>query len=103
MYSLKPSRLTCLYELFRLWLDMCKAYSEQLVLFGQYQKAASYLLVCHKVNEAIELLLSHQLFREALAIGRSRLGPDDPILTRIIREWGRHLASEGNYEFAVQW
>jgi hypothetical protein len=22
---------------------------------------------------------------------------------RIIREWGRALASEGNYEFAVQW
>lgn len=86
----------------KLWLDMCRAYSEQLVLFGQYQKAASYLLVCHKVNEAIELLLNHQLFREALAIARSRLGPDDPIMTRIIREWGRDLASEGNYEFAAQ-
>jgi gem associated protein 5 len=84
-------------------MDMCGAYSEQLALFGQHQKAASYLLLCHKVDEAIELLLSHQLFREALAIARSRLGPDDPILTRIIREWGKSLASEGNYEFAAQW
>jgi hypothetical protein len=84
-------------------MDMCKAYSEQLILYGQYQKAASYLLLCHKVNEAIELLVNHQLFREALAIAHTRLGPDDPAPRRIVRDWGRHLASGGKYELAVEW
>ncbi|XP_069679265.1 gem-associated protein 5 [Periplaneta americana] len=85
----------------RLWMEMCRAYSEQLVVCGEYQKAASYLLICHKINEAIEVLTSHQLFREALAIARCRLGPDDPTCKKIICDWGRHVASQGNYELAV--
>lgn len=82
---------------------MCRAYAEQLELFGQYEKAASYLLLCHKVDEAIQLLVDHHLFREALAIARSRLAPDDPTPTRIIRKWSRQLTVSGNYELAVEW
>jgi hypothetical protein len=84
-------------------MDMCQAYAEQLELFGQYEKAASYLLVCHKVNEAVQLLVNHHLFREALALAHNRLGPDDPTPARIIREWSRQLTVTGNYELAAEW
>ena len=84
-------------------MDMCQAYAEQLELFGQYEKAASYLLLCHKVNEAIQLLVNHHLLCEALAIARSRLGPGDPTPPRIIWEWSRQLTLTGNYELAAEW
>ena len=81
---------------------MCKMYSEQLTICGNYHKAASYLLACHKVNDAIDLFVTHGLFREALAIARCRLGPDDPTPRNIIKAWAKVLVATGCYEFAVE-
>ncbi|KAJ9592049.1 hypothetical protein L9F63_001428, partial [Diploptera punctata] len=86
----------------RFWMEMCKSYSEQLTVCGQYQKAASYLLACHKVNDAIDLLVTHHLFREAVAIAHCRLGPEDPTVKKVISAWAKHVAAEGNYELAVE-
>ena len=41
------------------------------------------------------------MFREAVAIARSRLPAEDSTFKRVLSEWGKHLTGEGNYEMAV--
>ncbi|XP_046394335.1 gem-associated protein 5-like [Ischnura elegans] len=86
---------------YKLWLEACQAYSEQLSAKGKYNHAATYLLACHKVDDAIKLLRSRSLYREALAIARCRLAADDPTAREISVEWGRNLFTKGNYEVAA--
>ncbi|XP_066991997.1 gem-associated protein 5 [Anabrus simplex] len=86
----------------RLWQETCLAYAEQLSRDCNYHKAASYLLACHKVDEAIELLTSHKLFREAISIAKCRLSPEDPSIDKIIKEWVNQLSSDGQFELAAE-
>ncbi|XP_071445588.1 gem-associated protein 5-like [Hetaerina americana] len=85
----------------KLWVEACQAYSEQLAANGKYNHAATYLLACHKVDDAIKLLRSRSLYREALAIAHCRLAPDDPTAHEIMVEWGWNLFHKGNYEVAA--
>ena len=48
---------------FDTWTQVCEDYALQLESDGQYHKAASYLLGCHKVYEAIKLFKRHKLFK----------------------------------------
>ena len=45
------------------WTSVCEDYAVQLETDGQYHKAASYFLACHKVYEAIRLFKRHKLFK----------------------------------------
>ncbi len=47
----------------RLWREMCVAFAKQLEDSGFFHRAASYLLAVHKVQEAVEMLVRHGLFR----------------------------------------
>ncbi|KAG8234131.1 hypothetical protein J437_LFUL007497, partial [Ladona fulva] len=85
----------------KLWLEACQAYSEQLAKSGKYDRAAAYLLACHKVDEAVELLRGQSLYREALAIARCRLDEEDPTIRKLLMEWGQDLIRKGNYEVAA--
>ncbi|XP_048244264.1 gem-associated protein 5-like [Haliotis rufescens] len=84
------------------WLGMCEEYARQLEGDGQYHKATSYLLACHKVYEAIDLFKRHRLFKEAVALARMRLSPLDPVLEDLYMEWAQMLMKDGNYEQAAK-
>ncbi|CAG2053918.1 unnamed protein product [Timema podura] len=85
------------------WVEMCVAYSEQLTVQGLFHKAASYLLVCNKVEEAIQLLVNNKCFREAMCIAKSRLDSDDPTINNVFIEWGNKLGnSDGNFVQAAE-
>nr|CAD7427827.1 unnamed protein product [Timema monikensis] len=87
----------------RVWVEMCVAYSEQLTVQGLFHKAASYLLVCNKVEEAIQLLVNNKCFREAMCIAKSRLDSDDPTINNVFIEWGNKLGnSDGNFVQAAE-
>ncbi|XP_046573518.1 uncharacterized protein LOC124281630 isoform X1 [Haliotis rubra] len=84
------------------WLGMCEEYARQLEGDGQYHKATSYLLACHKVYGAIDLFKRHRLFKEAVALARMRLSPLDPVLEDLYMEWAQMLMKDGNYEQAAK-
>ncbi|KAF4532992.1 hypothetical protein B566_EDAN000681, partial [Ephemera danica] len=86
----------------KVWLEMCTAYAKQLAEEEDFMKAASYLLVCHKVLDAVDLLKSHGCFREAVVLCRCRLGPDDPTTKSTMMEWAKSATHLGTLELAIQ-
>lgn len=86
----------------RVWRETVEEYAEQLAGTGFHHKAASYLLVLNKVNEAVEMLSVNKLYREALCIAKCRLSEDDPLIKNVLREWASHLINGGSFEQATE-
>ncbi|KAL4230770.1 Gem-associated protein 5 [Mactra antiquata] len=84
------------------WTSVCEDYALQLEADGQYHKAASYFIACHKVYEAIRLFKRHKLFKEAIALAKARLSPLDPALEELYTLWAQQLTKDGNYEQAAK-
>jgi hypothetical protein len=57
------------------------------------------------VNDNIydELPLYNSLYREAIALAKSRLSPLDPALEELYTLWAQQLTKDGNYEQAAKW
>nr|KAG5706227.1 hypothetical protein BaRGS_019554 [Batillaria attramentaria] len=87
---------------YEVWLSVCEEYADQLEEEGQYHKAVSYLLACHKLYPAIDLFRRHKLFREAVALARVRLSPLDPVLEDLYTYWSEQLMRDGAYEQAAK-
>lgn len=88
-----------------MWQEACEVYSKKLTESskGDPLETAAYFLACHKVEEAIEALLAGGLFREALALAKSRLGEENPLVTTILERWATASMFDGNFEIAAQW
>ncbi|XP_061104409.1 gem-associated protein 5 isoform X4 [Conger conger] len=84
------------------WLRTVEAFVKQLCFQEQFLKAASYLLSIHRVYEAVDLLKSQQLYREAIALAKARLQPDDPALTELYSTWASVLERDGHYATAAK-
>ncbi|KAL3879661.1 hypothetical protein ACJMK2_031948, partial [Sinanodonta woodiana] len=87
---------------FDTWTSVCEDYALQLEADGQYHKAATYFLACHKVYDAIEVFKRHKLFKEAIALAKVRLSPLDPGLEELYTLWAKQLTKDGNYEQAAK-
>uniref|UniRef100_A0AAY4EDR0 Anaphase-promoting complex subunit 4 WD40 domain-containing protein n=1 Tax=Denticeps clupeoides TaxID=299321 RepID=A0AAY4EDR0_9TELE len=87
---------------YQVWAQAVEAYVKQLCLQEQYLKAASHLLSIHKVYQAIDLLKSHQLFREAIALSKARLQHEDPVLKDLFMTWAAVLEKDGHYATAAK-
>ncbi|XP_053423075.1 gem-associated protein 5 isoform X2 [Nycticebus coucang] len=87
---------------YHVWLWAVEAFAKQLCFQDQYVKAASHLLSIHKVYEAVELLKSNHFYREAIAIAKARLRPDDPVLKDLYLSWGTILERDGHYAVAAK-
>ncbi|XP_012508635.1 PREDICTED: gem-associated protein 5 [Propithecus coquereli] len=87
---------------YHVWLWAVEAFAKQLCFQDQYVKAASHLLSIHKVYEAVELLKSNHFYREAIAIAKARLRPEDPILKDLYLSWGTVLERDGHYAIAAK-
>ncbi|KAJ7997067.1 hypothetical protein DPEC_G00225080 [Dallia pectoralis] len=87
---------------YQVWLRTVEAYVKQLCLQEQFLKAASHLLSINKVYEAIDLLKSHQLYREAIALAKARLQPDDPVLKELYTNWATVLEKDGHLSTAAK-
>ncbi|XP_064484146.1 gem-associated protein 5-like [Ornithodoros turicata] len=85
-----------------LWLEMCEKYAEQLLSDGEHHRAALYLLTCHKIPEAIQLLCSNGHVREALVIAKAHLVEGDPETADIYVAWAEKAKRVGNYEQAAR-
>ncbi|XP_015272563.1 PREDICTED: gem-associated protein 5 [Gekko japonicus] len=87
---------------YQAWVWTVEAFAKQLCFQEQYVKAASHLLSLHKVCEAVELLKSHGFFREAIAIAKARLRPEDPVLKDLYTSWAAVLEKDGHYFLAAK-
>nr|XP_014996797.1 gem-associated protein 5 isoform X2 [Macaca mulatta] len=87
---------------YHVWLWAVEAFAKQLCFQDQYVKAASHLLSIHKVYEAVELLKSNHFYREAIAIAKARLRPEDPVLKDLYLSWGTVLERDGHYAVAAK-
>lgn len=85
----------------KLWETACEAYAEQLLVEGDVITAASYLLNIHKAEEAVDILLQHKHFREALAIVKSRLGYSQDHLGKVVDRWVSSATYDGNMDLAA--
>ncbi|XP_023818197.1 gem-associated protein 5 isoform X2 [Oryzias latipes] len=87
---------------FEAWSRAVEAYVRQLCLQEQYLKAASHLLSINRVYEAVDLLRSHKLFREAIALAKARLAPDEPVLKELYGGWAAVLEKDGHLSAAAK-
>uniref|UniRef100_A0A671S1B4 Gem-associated protein 5-like n=1 Tax=Sinocyclocheilus anshuiensis TaxID=1608454 RepID=A0A671S1B4_9TELE len=87
---------------YQVWARTVEAYVKQLCHHEQFLKAASHLVSIHKLYEAINLLKSHQLYREAIALARARLQPEDPVLKNLYMSWAAVLEKDGHYATAAK-
>lgn len=65
-------------------------------------QVVSYLLITHKIPEALEFLCEKQLHREALALAKARKC-DNETINGIIEKWAKYLVYTGMFELAAQW
>ncbi|CAI9170742.1 unnamed protein product [Rangifer tarandus platyrhynchus] len=87
---------------YHVWVWAVEAFAKQLCFQDQHVKAASHLLSIHKVYEAVELLKSNHFYREAIAIAKARLRPEDPIIKDLYLSWGAVLEKDGHYALAAK-
>lgn len=87
---------------YQVWARTVEVYVKQLCHQEQFLKAASHLVSIHKLYEAISLLKSHQFYREAIALARARLQPEDPVLKDLYMSWAAVLEKDGHYATAAK-
>uniref|UniRef100_UPI003AADFFB7 gem-associated protein 5-like n=1 Tax=Centroberyx gerrardi TaxID=166262 RepID=UPI003AADFFB7 len=87
---------------FEVWCRTVEAYVKQLCLQEQYLKAASHLLSVNKLYEAVELLQAHKLYREAIALVKARLPPEEPVLKELYTSWAAVLEKDGHLSSAAK-
>ncbi|XP_068592685.1 gem-associated protein 5 isoform X2 [Cebidichthys violaceus] len=87
---------------FEVWSRTAEAFVKQLCLQEQYLKAASHLLSVNKLYEAVDLLRSHKLYREAIALVKARLPADEPVLKELYTCWAATLEKDGHFSAAAK-
>ncbi|XP_035761307.1 gem-associated protein 5 [Neolamprologus brichardi] len=87
---------------FVVWSRTVEAFVKQLCLQEQYLKAASHLLSINKLYEAVGLLRSHKLYREAIALVKARLPADEPLLKELYTCWAAVLEKDGHFSAAAK-
>ncbi|XP_051793903.1 gem-associated protein 5 isoform X2 [Acanthochromis polyacanthus] len=87
---------------FGVWSRTVEAFVKQLCLQEQYLKAASHLLSINKLYEAVDLLRSHKLYREAIALVKARLPADEPVLKELYSSWAAALEKDGHFSAAAK-
>lgn len=85
----------------KLWQFACESYAEQLIDEGDIITGASYLINILKVEEAINILLKHHYYREALAIAKSRLGCNEEVMNKVVTAWAASSIYEGSFDVAA--
>ncbi|KAJ8550577.1 hypothetical protein ON010_g10493 [Phytophthora cinnamomi] len=73
------------------WREMTNLYAHQLDAQGDKKAAALHFLSIAKVRSAVTCLVSGDAYKEALALIRSRLGPNDPLLLDTLQKYSQFL------------
>jgi len=87
-----------------LWKSACETYANQLLDEPEADpmEIVTYLLACHRVEEAVNVLCEKALFREAFVLAKVRLGSDNAIVAEVLEKWAKSMVFQGNFELAAQ-
>lgn len=83
------------------WKLCLEAFAMQLIEEGQPVKAVIYLLVLHKVDDSLKVLMEKGFHREAWVLAKLKMPMDAPIFSEISRKWRADLDLYGDYETAA--
>lgn len=86
----------------RIYLQACEAYAEKLILEDEITKAATYLLQAGLKGRAINLLIDHKLFRDAVALMKICMNKKSSIQVETMKAWLVSLVQDGNFELAAK-
>ncbi|GFV69159.1 gem-associated protein 5 [Trichonephila clavipes] len=78
------------------WFEVCEKYAKQLIEAHQYNQACMYLLVCNKVNEAIDIWADKIDVIEALVLAKARLPESDPKIRTLLHRARKRYVSHYN-------
>ena len=91
---------------------MCTCYGRQLIDAGDVRKGVSYLLSAGLQTEAMDVLISHQLHRETVALarctsnaannGESEVSSGESLVNRSLSHWAAKAAQDSNLELAAK-
>lgn len=86
-------------------MEACEVYARKSSESPNFDpiETSSYFLACHKLDEAINVLCTGNMYREALALAKCRLPENDPTINEVIRKWATYCSFSGNFEIAAQW
>ncbi|GFQ89687.1 gem-associated protein 5 [Trichonephila clavata] len=78
------------------WFEVCEKYAKQLLEAHQYNQACMYLLICNKVNEAIDIWADKIDVIEALILAKARLPESDPKIRNLLLRARKRYISHNN-------
>ncbi|RUP50543.1 WD40-repeat-containing domain protein [Jimgerdemannia flammicorona] len=84
------------------WVALLRRQAEKLAASGDHHTAAMCFLACSEVYEAVGVYSKAGMYREAIALVKLRLPPEDPILAELCTEWALQCESKGLYEQAAK-
>ncbi|ETP20199.1 hypothetical protein, variant 1 [Phytophthora nicotianae CJ01A1] len=79
------------------WREMTNLYAHQLDAQGDKKEAAFHFVSIGKIRAAVACLVSGEAYKEALALIRSRLGPNDPLLHDTLWKYSDFLTKRGRH------
>ncbi|CAG9772044.1 unnamed protein product [Ceutorhynchus assimilis] len=87
----------------KLWQTACDTYVEQLIEEPEADpmEIVTYMLVCHRVEEAVNFLRERELYREAFTLAKGRFGAGAALTAQVAEEWAKKATYQGNFEWAA--
>ena len=82
--------------------EAVQCFVSQLVASRDFLTAASYLLILGRTRQAIQLLADEECYREALAIAKLRLSPDDEMIKCLFESWATKQEREMQFDSAIK-
>ncbi|KAK1932004.1 Gem-associated protein 5 [Phytophthora citrophthora] len=79
------------------WREMTILYAHQLDSEGNQTAAACHFLSIGKLQSAVSCLVRGGAYKEALALIRSRLGPNDPLLNDTLWKYADYLSKRNRH------
>ena len=86
-----------------IWEQLCFLYAQQLEKSGEVHKACFFFTACQRPEEAVRAYRHAGYFREAYAVARSQLAPEDGTADDLLREYAHVLKERGTVEQAAKW
>ncbi|KAI7892935.1 WD40-repeat-containing domain protein [Mucor mucedo] len=85
------------------WLSLMLEQAKKLESLRQFNLSAACYIACTHNYEAIEMYQKNHMFREAIALAKLRLPPNDPIINRLFGEWANELQKGDSDSLAASW
>lgn len=85
------------------WQQTVQDYVEQLIKKGKIVMASCYLLSLFRIGDALDLLVKHHLYKEALMVAKTRFTSENNVYTQaIVHSLAHDYAKTGNYESEIK-